>query len=288
MYPYEQPQLTTFLNLINESNGVLAVPITVSMIRALTPTAITPGTGQIQDTSVRLMARPGQPYFGSQTVFYRRINLSTFFRGLSPVKLPLFTGSTTAITAAQLVAALNSLYGLALVSTDLTGTTYGTGTVTVTIAATSLCYEGSFTLSWTPAKQQIALAFAAAANGDVLNGKILVPTGQTLTYGLDCTLIDTQLKGLAASQVVTTANWQTAGSAYAAILGFLQQYLPNVGFNANADGTQGGLGGSTLTRYTLPSASVPGANSAKFTGLTTITPASGTPWYAGSLYLHYN
>ena len=59
MYPYEQPQLTTFLNLVNQSNGVLATPITLAMIRALNPTAITP-VG-IQDTSVRLMARPGQP-----------------------------------------------------------------------------------------------------------------------------------------------------------------------------------------------------------------------------------
>lgn len=285
MYPYEQPQLTTFLNLVNQSNGVLATPITLAMIRALNPTAITP-VG-IQDTSVRLMARPGQPYFGSQTITYRRINLATFFRGQTPVKFSLYTGSTTTMTPAQLAAALNSLFGLALVSTDITNASFASGTSTVTIAAASLCYEGTFQITWTPSKQTAQAAFAAATNGFVLQGKVWVPTGQVLTYGLDCTLIDTQLKSLAASQVVTTANWTTAGSAYAAILAFLNQYMPGV-FNSGSDGTQGGLGGSTLTRYTLPSASVPGANSAKFTGLTTITPASGTPWYTGSLYLHYN
>lgn len=297
MYPYEQPQLTTFSNLIETANPGFAVPLTLAMIRTLVPIAITPGSGQIQDTSVRIVMRPGQPYIGSETVTYRRVNLGNFFRDLQPIPLSTYTSGTT-LSSTQLCTALNTLYGLALVPTDVTAATYAAGVSTVTVAATSLCYSGSFTINWVKGLQFIADVFAATAGAGVLVGKLYpggntfgsgrLPQGDVLTYGLDCTNIDGQLRRLAVSQTPVTGDWNTSGSDLAQILAFLQTNIPAVGFNSGqCTTTQGGLGGVTLTRFTLPSASVPGANSNLYTLVTTITAPAGS-WFQGTMYLHYD
>lgn len=292
MYPFLDTQLNTLLGLINSSNPGLKVPLTTAMLRSLVPTVVTPGTGQIQDTSLRLLSVPGNlgSYIGMQTVSYRRINLTNMFRNMV-LTLTNYVGSTT-MTAAQFCTAFNAQYGTELVTTDFTNTGFTSGTsYTVSMVSTSLCYEGSFTFKWTqgvPTVQQ-------AITNVVLSGKLYpggntfgsgrLPQGDFLTYGLSCVPIATALKALASSIVVTPALW--ASGNYASILSFLQQYIPGLNFNAADSANPGGLGNLTLTRYTLPSASVPGANSGVYGFVTTI-PAVSTSWFQGTLYLHYN
>lgn len=285
-------QIDTLLGLINQSNpGLQVAPLTPAMLRTLAPTSITPGTGQIQDTSVRLMVKPGNAsYYGSDTVTYRRINLTSFFRGMT-LTLDDYVGSTT-MTAAQFVTAMNKKYGVVLATTDFSNTSFSSGTsYSVTILGTSLCFSGGFTFRWTQGKQQIS----AAVTNPVLNGKLYPggnsfpggrkPQADFITYGLDFASLSSVLKGLGASVMVTPAMWAT--SPYSTILAYLQRQFPAQNFNASDSATQGGLGNLTLTRFTIPSASVPGANSAKFTTVTTIN-AVAASWFQGLFYLHYN
>lgn len=285
-------EIDTLLGLINQSNpGLQVAPLTAAMLRTLVPTAITPGTGQIQDTSVRLMVKPGNAnYYGSETVTYRRINLANFFRGMT-LTLDDYVGSTT-MTAAQFVASFNAKYGTVLATTDFTNSSFSSGTsYTVSLAAGSLCYNGSFTFKWTQGKQYVSQAIT----NPVLAGKTYPggnsfpsgrkPQGDFITYGLDFASISSTLKGLSASVTVTPTMW--ASAPYSTILSYLQQQFPAQNFSASDSATTGGLGNLVLTRYTLPSASVPGANSAKFANVTTIAAVSGS-WFQGLLYLHYN
>jgi hypothetical protein len=294
MYPFLDTQLNTLLGLINQSNPGLKVQLTSSMLGSLVPTAVTPGTGQIQDTSLRLLAQQGNSghYIGLQTVFYRRINLGNLYRNMV-LTLSNYIGSTT-MTAAQFVTAFNAQYGTELVTSDFTNTSFTSGTqTTVAMVATSLCYSGSITVKWTqgvPALQQ-------RISTPVLTGKLYPggntfggarkPQGDVLTYGLNCTSVAAALKGLAASIQVTPALWGGAGSNYASILAFLQQSIPGLNFNGTDQANAGGLGNLFLTRLTLPSASAPGANSAAY-GFVTLIPAVSTSWFQGQLYLHYN
>lgn len=294
MYPFLDTQLNTLLGLINQSNPGLQVQLTSSMLGALVPTAVTPGSGQIQDTSLRLMTQQGNTghYIGLQTVFYRRINLATLFRNMS-LTLSDYLGSTT-MTAAQFVTAFNAKYGTELVASDFTNTSFTSGTqTTVAMVSTSLCYSGSISVKWTQGTPTLQQKIAAP----VLTGKLYpggntfgggrLPQGDVLTYGLSCVQIATALKALAASVQVTPALWATAGSSYASILAFLQQSIPGLNFNGTDRANAGGLGNLFLTRLTLPSASAPGANSAAY-GFVTVIPAVTGAWFQGQLYLHYN
>lgn len=290
MYPFLGDQLSTFLALVNESNpGLQIKPLTGSMLRALTPTAYA-GTGK-QDTQVTLYVKQGDDtYYGKQTVYYRRINLTNYFRGLV-LTLDDYLSSTT-MTPAQFCTAFNKKYGTVLVPSDISNGSFSSGTLTtVSITVSSLCYVGSMPVTWTRGKQYITDAIANPA----LNGKLYPggnsfpgnrkPQGDFLTYGLDCASISSTLKGLSASVNVTPAMWAT--QPYASILSFLQAQVPDQNFNAQDSANAGGLGNLTLRRYALPSASAPGANSAKFANVTTITAAAGS-WFQGILYLHYN
>lgn len=291
MYPYASTQLATLLGLINASNPGLKVQLTSAMLQSLVPTVITPSGSNIQDTSLRLLTAQGNgSYIGQQTVTYRRINLTDFFRNMV-LTLSDYIGSTT-MTAAQFCTAFNNKYGTTLVASDFANTSFASGTpYTVSIVSTSLCYEGSFNVTWTQGVQPISQAIT----NPVLVGKLYPggntfggsrkPQGDVLTYGLDCTSADTAFKALASSVQVTPSMWGSGN--YATILSFLQQSIPSLNFSSSDSSTSGGLGNLTLTRYTLPSASVPGANSNKFSYVTVIQAVSGS-WFQGQLYLHYN
>jgi hypothetical protein len=295
MYPFLDTQLNTLLGLINTSNPGLKVPLTTAMLRSLVPTVVTPGSGQIQDTSLVLLSLPGNvgQYIGKQTVYYRRINLANLFRSMT-LTLDNYIGSTS-MTPAQFCQCFNAKYGTELTTSDFTASNFTSGnSYTVTMLSTSLCYEGSFTFKWT----QGAPYMSQVITTPVLTGK-LYPGGNTfgggrkpqadvLSYGLDCSKIRTQLLALSSSSTPTPSNWLLAGSALAGILAFLQQSLPSLNLSGqDSTTTSGGLGNLLVSRYTLPSASVPGANSNKFAYVVTITAVSGS-WFQGAFYLHFN
>lgn len=294
MYPFLDTQLNTLLGLINQSNpGLQVAPLSMQNLQALVPTAITPGTGTFQDTSLRLLTVQGNGhYVGNQTVTYRRINLSTLFRSMT-LALDNYIGSTT-MTAAQFCTAFNAKYGTDLVPTDFSNPSFASGTqYTVNILSASLCYNGSFSFKWT----QGAPYMSQVISNQVLGGK-LYPGGNTfgggrkpqadvLSYGLDCSSVRASLLALSSSATYTPAQWAAAGSGLATILAFLQQKLPSLNLSSADSATAGGLANLVVTRYTLPSTSVLAANSNKFASVVLITAVAGS-WFQGSFYLHFN
>lgn len=296
MYPYQSSQYNTFMALVQSSNpGMDIAPLTVDQLRTLVPTTVTADAFG-RDTSVRLMVRPGNSkYFGSQTVTYRRINLANYFRNMVITLDDYLTGSGN-MTAAQFATAMNNKYGTsfdpagsdwASTFSAVSGTQYS-----VTAQSTSLCYEGSVGFKWTRGKQQIS----AAITNPVLVGRLYPggnsmppakPQGDFLTYNADFSSVKSLLASISSGTTVTAAQLTTSGSAYAGVLSYLQRIRPDLGFNASDSATQGGLGNLVWTRYTIPSAALPAANSNKFTTVFVITAAAGS-WFQGSLFLHYN
>jgi hypothetical protein len=296
MSTFADNQLDTLLGLINQSNpGLQIAPLTPADLRTLVPTAITPIGGTIQDTSVRLLVLPtSKNYYGSDVVTYRRINLTNWFRN-QVLTLNTYLGSTT-MTPAQFCTAFNAKYGQVLQTSDFANASFTSGSAaTVTILGTSLCYSGSFVVTWTQGKQSITAT--PVGTNPALGGRLYPggntfgtgrkPQGDFLTYNLDNTSIKTALQGVTSGAVITPANFATNGSIYAQILSFLQGKRPDLNLSGADSGTAGGLGNLTWTRYTLPSAAQLGANSAKFVNLTVVTAVSGS-WFQGQLYLHYN
>ena len=258
--------------------------------RALVPVA-TSADAFGRDTSVRLMVRPNNvEYFGTQTVNYRRINLASYFRSMT-LTLSDYIGSTT-MTPAQFCTAFNNKYGTALVASDITNVSFTSGTQsTVTIATGSICYEGSFSVKWTQGKQPVSQLFSS----DILTGRLYPggnsmppnkPVGDFLTYNLDCTSIKAALAALTSGSAITPTQWTTSGTIYAQILSFMQQNRSDLNLSGSDSGTTGGLGNLVATRYTLSSASLPGANSGKYTAAVTIASVTGS-WFKGMFYLHY-
>lgn len=296
MYPYQSSQLGTLLALINQSNPGLTVPLTQADLRSLVPTSITPGTGAIQDTSLRLMAVVKDAnYYGTQTVKYRRIDFGSFYRNILPLQISPYSAQAV-LTPQQVADAINQKYGTALVASDLNilSLTPSTSAQSIPITSTSLCYKGTLTVIYTAGKQDIK---SVIADGTKLTGKLYPggnvfgggrkPQGEYFAYGLDCSSIDTTLAALPSSVVVTPTMWNTAGNGYSGILQFLQQNLPSFNFSGTDSATSGGLGNLTLTKYTLPSTSVPGANSGKYANVVLITAAAGS-WFQGNIMMHFN
>jgi hypothetical protein len=310
--PYKQSQSQTdvFMALINQSNPGLSVhPLQLTDLRSLAPTVIASPVG-IQDTSIRLLVKPSNAnYYGSQTVTYRRIKLSQVYKGLPTnggvPTLALLQYSSSSLTVAQIIAEVNQRLGTAFVLADIAnaGPLVSGSTMTLVMNATSLCYQaegaGSINVTWTRPKQPLQASPGGAITTipTVLNGRSYpggntfprtTPQGDFFTYGADFSQVSTQLNALAATGTITAAMLQTGGS-WNTIVGLMQARRPSLNFNASDAGSvSGGLLNCTWARFTIPSASVPGANAVKFTSVVVVRPpVSGTPWFQGQIYLHY-
>lgn len=310
--PYKQSQSQTdvFLALVSQSNPGLSVhPLQLTDLRSLSPTNIASPVG-IQDTNVRLMVKPANTnYYGTQTVSYRRIKVSQVYKGLPTnagvPTLALQQYSAGNLSVSQIIAEVNQRLGTAFVLADIAnaGPLVSGSTMTLVLNATSLCYQfeaaGSLNVTWTRPKQPLQGAGGViSVVPTVLSGRSYpggntfprtTPQGDFFTYGADFSPVSTQLTALASSGTITTAML-AAGGSWATLLSFLQQKRPDLNFNASDAGTvSGGLLNCTWATFTIPSASVPGANAVKYGKVLVIRPpATGTPWFQGQLYLHYS
>lgn len=295
MYPFKSTQYDTFMALVQASNpGLDIAPLTIDQLRTLVPTAITADSFG-RDTSVRLMVKPGNSkYYGTQTVTYRRINPATYFRGMTITLDDYLTGSGN-MSGAQFAVAMNAKYGTTFdpSGSDFSGTfsaVSGTQYNGVALQSTSLCYEGSISFKWTRGKQQIG----TLVTNPVLAGRLYPgagnsmpptkPVGDFLMYNLDASSVKPQLNTL--SGTYAPASF-TSNTALQTVLGFMQRMRPDLNFSSADSGTAGGLGNLTWTRYTLPSAALPGGNSSKYASVMIVKAAAGS-WFTGQIYLHYN
>lgn len=148
---YSSTALELLCRLIRRDNPQLAVPLDPNTVMVLSG-PLTTGLGTSgRNTRVILNGRTGSGITGKKEFFYDRLNIGTFFNGITVV----FEAEGSASTYADLLPSLNEQYGLGLTADDLANPTtvlpygYSATTVTLNIASSSLAYTGKLDVTWT-------------------------------------------------------------------------------------------------------------------------------------------
>lgn len=310
------------LKLIKQSNPNLPVVLTQDNVRLLNPTTIPTPLGGIVNTELTIVPKPRMGYSGKTKVKYRRTNLGTWFRSVSPV-VELFTPTAPgnyAFRIHDLLPYFNKKYGMALEPDDVVNAwlppgnynTPGfigqrTSTIVVKAAKDSLGYVGQFTLRWIAVKKRLNVLIPV-----IDTPSRLFPGGNDFdanpsvrlnsqTFGIDWTPIlaepiANQWGGNPLTDYAT--NPTLFGAARADILvahNFLLDKInlytgSNYVINSDEgwEDVEGNMFNATFENVLLPSTKYPEANSDSFTKLILITPSVKTSWSAGSFFLHHN
>jgi hypothetical protein len=303
-------------DLINEANPTLSKPVTELNARLGVPAAIANAVFPAANTTIKLSPVPGTAdYIGSQTVKYRRLDLSRMFRGINATVVkyaPKSVGAaagTVMFTVYELLNDINKLYGLKLTEDDLTnanivrGSTQEGGqyttTITVSVKATSLGFVGSFALKWINTPQSIAdmitntdLDGRLFPGGNVFDGSHK-PICDSVSFGVDCTA------DLLASLVNTAAfgrqgiNWNTWGNIYPNVIcPLLRRITGNQKWRFTSNGSyttfDGELMGWTHALYQLPNAAFPEGNSRFYGWVMVLFAPDDCTWATGAFVLHFN
>lgn len=298
-------------DLINQSNPGLPVPASSSTVNLNVPTAITPAGGKIQNTQMVLNAPANSPFLGKKTITYRRIDLSNLFRSVI-VQINKYSAAaaagkqnTIAFSLYQLMADLNTRYGMSFTTDDLTdvnitrGNTqnaqgYYYNTVTVTAKATSLAYVGSFSFRWVQAPQDIAslITQTEIAGRQFPGGNDFVAPHKLVLnsagYSFDFTS-----QAIAAGKIALTGGTSTfPASGTSAPTTFIKACLAQIdqvlGTTLNAAEWWRGY---TYTVYAVGNSSWPfplQANSRYYNRVMVVDVAAADANYVGKLYLHFN
>src|SRR6185312_10747537 len=319
---YSKTSLQMVVDLLNASNSGLPVPISLSNVKFGIPTAITPGTGQIQDTQIKVIALASGQYVGNQLLTYRRLDSTVLFRSV-PLRVDLYSAAAAVgvspYSMSQLLPYINAKYGLNLQTTDITDVAFAgcttnaqptiglvagslNSTALLTFTTTNTAWKGSITVFWVQAPQDLSTLLATGSletaltypgNRDVVNNTVYVPNLDT--YYVDFTDYlgtggsnSTLPVAIANSSITNTANYNT-------LVGIINTLTGKTYTNG------GGAAGSTLMDLTGAAISAvidltTGANQALYpeadyryyNRLLVITLAAGNTWGAGQMFLHYN
>ncbi|MNO12974.1 hypothetical protein D3C76_25940 [compost metagenome] len=280
---YSKPQLQVLLELINEANPGLLELRDLENSRFGVPTPYTPKAGEIADTQLELYATPASFYTGKRIVYYRRINIATLFKNM---QLDIDYWLAGNMGKAELIMLLNERHGLSLIDTDLaTGAISEGASRSITMSGTSVVYApASFLVRWTKGKRELDKILTKDKydslywDANYVEGK---PLMNLVGMGIDNSrfagakgIPNGTVIGAASGQVREMADWF---SAYTGLT-----------IDVRVDHTlQGGLSGLRVTRFTLPDASLPEANAAKFNRALVITPVAAS-WFSGKIIWHYN
>ena len=319
---YTKTALQMLVDLLNASNPSLPVPITLSNVKFGTPTAITPGSGQIQDTQVKVIALASGQYVGTQLLTYRRLDSSVLFRSV-PLRIDLYSSvaavSVSPYSMSQLLPYINAKYGLNLQASDITdvafagcttnaqpsiGLSAGTlnSTALLTFTGTNPAWKGSITVFWVQAPQDLSTLLATASletaltypgNRNVVDNTVYVPNLDT--YYVDFTDYlgtggsnSTLPAAIASTTITNTANYNTLVSIINTLTG---KTYTNAGGAAGS--TLMDLTGATISAVidltqAANQALYPESDYRYYNRLLIITLASGNSWGAGQMFLHYN
>ncbi|MNZ54971.1 hypothetical protein D3C78_728850 [compost metagenome] len=279
---YSKPQIELLLQLINEANpGLLEMRDLVNS-RIGVPQVYAPQAGEIADTSLELYATPQSFYIGKRIVYYRRINIAKLFANM---QLDIDRWQPGNLPQADMIALLNQRHGLSLVGSDITASSIGEGSSWVYGSGSSLVYSADrFLVRWTKGKRAIDQILTKDSyaglywDANFVEGKPLMnlvglnidfsrfAAMKTLPNGHSITTLSSDVRAM--------ADWF---SGYTGLT--LDPRIPHA--------QVGGIGGLTVTRFTLPNSNLPEANPAKFNRALVIAP-TGSSWFAGKIIWHYN
>lgn len=286
MYPYKKEQTALLYDLITQANPGVVYPLSASNIIFSLPTTIVPVVGSIADTELVLVGK--DTYYGNQKVKYRRINLTSFFNGMT-IKLYEYHPTPAVINSNDVIRMMNEKYGLALTAGDfnLMPSISANATFQLTVKSTSLCYKGFFKFIWIRSGAPIDLTFTANEvsgltfpGGNVFNDN-RKPQGEYFCYDLDFTPIKTVINTIPGAYV-----WN--GASFPEVMQFLRDNVSEI-FTTGAHHTVGGgLNGLTALRYPMPHPLYPEANiqSSKYKSIL-IFAAKPDSWFQGKIIMHY-
>lgn len=115
--PYAKPSQQLFWDLVNRSNPQLKIPLSDdNCVIYGYPVSVTPSAATgMRNTRIRLYAKVGKGYKGEIVLYYNRLNINSFFTGITPT-----VTNYAANNYLQVLAAFNNTYGLSLTITDRT------------------------------------------------------------------------------------------------------------------------------------------------------------------------
>lgn len=291
---YKADQIDILYDLVEASNPGFKTQFPKGTIQFGTPAVISvqPGDLYKNDTSILISAAPGSSALGQQTVKYRRIDLSTIYRGMK-LTLNDYVASGT-LPVATWKASFVQKYGIKIPASDIANTAALTsGTLTnINVAAASQCYKGTVQLTWTVGPRPFtslitdanrALAARLYPGGNDFTTPGRKPQGEFLAYCQDASSIGSTIEAYAAVFNVTAGD---NSAAVQALIGWLNSNTSRTNWSSLASTTDGGIGGLTWYKYTIPSGSVPEANTAKYNRCLVIQGVAGS-WFAGKIIIHY-
>lgn len=323
LYPKQSMQM--MVDLINQANPNLPVPLTTTNALYGTPTAVTPTGGNIQNTSIKVTALAGTKYVGNTTLLYRRLDFSILFRNLPIV---IYKYSPAAVNASpykisDLLPVINAKYGLSLTTADIVdgsmvpgntnavaaiGLAAGTRNSSITVAANTASpgFIGSFTLYWVQAPQDISgmISVTNLETARVFPGSRNVVDSSVYVPDLDFYSIDwtSQINNVAANTTGGLANLLVYLTSYAmgsqgvgtvtnaqnALLAAINAAITTPYNFTNPVSTQYSLYGLKFANVALPNANVPEADSKYFNRALYMDLPAGATWGAGRIIMHYN
>lgn len=331
---YSKQSLQLVADLVNLANPQLPVALTPTNVKWGIPQAVTPSGGAIQDTQIKVTALASGQYIGNQTLTYRRINFGTLFRSI-PIRIDKYSPASTGASPykiSDLLGAINAKYGLSLTAADIVDGSLPAGTtnavpaiglpagtrnssITVNAAATSYGFEGSFTLYWVQAPQDISTMITTTSleSARVWPGSRNVVDSSVYVVDLDAYNYDWtnlfQTLGILNASGVYANNFLGAysngaqpssgayGGAWQAVINQLNTNAttpPPYRFDYPTDpgNVVGSLFGATATLVDLTvaanQATYPEANWKYFNKCYVIDVPAAKAWAAGRLFLHFN
>lgn len=235
-----------------------------------TPVAV---TASDHDTEIVATGIPGQGYWGDATIKYTRVPLSRLAGVVSVY-------STTQLTLASVVAAMNAEYGTFLTENDFVPQTLPTlqlgdsATVTLVAASTSVGWVGQVDITIAYGLPKLASVVGSKAVKSLKFDSYPYPNGRDFFWDTDFSSCRDFLKPQVASLPFGPAYVFTN---YAKLMGVIQKLgAPPFGQPDNWTDLQD-----------QATSAVPDSNQ-KFDRVVTMRYAPGGHYGAGPLYFHYN
>lgn len=320
IYAKQSSQLLA--DLVNAANPQLPVALTPTNVKWGSPSAVVPSGGAIQDTQIKVTALATSQYIGSTTLTYRRINFGNLFRAL-PVRIDKYSPAaqgTSPYKISDLIGAINSKYGLSLTTADVidanlpAGTTNANPTiglpsgtwnssVTVTATSGSYAFEGSFTLYWVQAPQDLSTMITTSSlettrqwpgNRDLVDNTIYVVNLDTYSqdftsyFGTGGSITTSAITG--GTVPLASTNNANMNAMIAAINSLSGKTYTNTGNGSQAMDLVGATISAVIDLSQVANQTTyPEADYKYFNRLLIVTlPSAASVWGAGTLYLHYN
>jgi hypothetical protein len=302
---YSKPSEQLVYDLINHDNPGLGQPVSASNTLLGAPTAYSPGSG-IANTQIRLSALANSFYIGSKVLSYRRIVISDLFKGRS-IEIKKYSAAASNVSPYslyQLIGDINIQTGLTLTTDDFNDANFPAATdnvypertckATLTFKSTCKAFQGSIDIRWRYDEPYLS---NIAPNGDV-DGR-LYPGGNDFSNGTKYRVGSESFGGDFSAQAANLNSAAFAGSVaignasytaqQQAVVDLLNQITGKTYTINSANQNQPyGLYGAICTRYSIPNAAVPEANSDYFNTVVLITLPDTNTWGVGKLMLHYN